>query len=230
MGQCFERAIYQILGPSTYLHTPMLLSAVRRQRRAGKGMGEILAGGSRVRVGFAVAQVGNAIPIETIKADLEGCLYNTGQFYEVTINFTQSWGNDYIQVDALTADDFATVEDFGGLVAQQLQWCAPALTVYRRDAVAIDARPANRPDAAAPRDTHGQTICPPGYVYTGGFFSDCSPASGTTPPKQPGKCDRAGEKGIIDYLACQSGVSKEQGLLVGILLLVAGVVVVKKII
>lgn len=231
MGTCFEKVIYPMMGPATYLHAPMLLSAVRRSRRnRGRGMGEILAGGSRVRVGFAIGQVGPAVNIESVKADLEGCLYQTGQFYEVTITYTPStFGNDYLQVDALTADDFANVEDFGGLVAQQLQWCAPSLLVYRRDAVAIDARPLNRPDAAAPRDTHGQTICPPGYVYSGGYFNQCSPAPGSTPAEKPGKCDGAWQKGITDYFACQFGVSKEQGLLVGILFLVGGVIVAKKI-
>lgn len=124
------------------------------------------------------------------------------------INDGGFFARSYLQVNATTVLDFAQTEDFGGLVAQQIGLCAPDIEITRRDPVAVDYIPqaaVNQQGVQQPQSTGPGVICPPGYIYTGGFFSACSPAPGSQAPNQPGRCD--GAPTFTDYLACQSGIT-----------------------
>ena len=169
-------------------------------------MAGVLVAGSRVRVGFAVAAANPDSSFypdyNVIFPDIEGCLYNTGQFDFVELFLSEGgyFAKDYITVVAITALDFTQAEDFGGLVAQQIGDCAPSLIVVRRDPVKVDAVP----DAAA-GSSGGQQV---------------NNQEGQT-PNTPGKCDNLS---FVDAIGCNLGLSAE-GAGIGVAVLGIGVLV-----
>lgn len=169
----------------------------------------ILAAGSRARVGFSAATMHDRSFIEnTVFPDMEGCLYNTGQFQGLEFIYKEGglFQNDYLLIIGTTAADFADTEDFGGLIAQTLEYCAPdvAQVVDHRDPVVVDA---------VPQSAVGQV----------GVQQVNATDSGVKPK---GECD---DRKGLDYLACQSGLSKDSikvgipvvgiGLLIGLALI-----------
>ena len=177
-------------------------------------MAGVLVAGSRVRVGFAVAAANPDSSFypdyNVIFPDIEGCLYNTGQFEFVELFLSEGgyFAKDYITVVAITALDFTQAEDFGGLVAQQIGDCAPSLIVIRRDPVKVDAVP----DAAAGSSGVQQVNNQEGQA-----------------PNAPGKCDNLS---FVDAIGCNLGLSAEDAEIgvaaLGIGALVLLVVVLKR--
>jgi hypothetical protein len=169
-------------------------------------MADILVAGSTVRVGFVISKGYDYtwIQDQALPA-IEGCLYNTGQFEEISFDYTRGdlLSRDYFNIRAITVQDFGQAEDYGGLVAQTIQLCVPDLYagITRRDPVVIDH---------VPTDAEGQQgIQQPNAVD--------SRATGRA-PEPPGKCDNLA---FFDYLACQTGFTTD-GIKLGIPVVAVG--------
>lgn len=201
--------------------------------RALYGLGETLASGSGIRLGFQLFDLYGGIADRSgVQDDIEGCLYNTGAFDSVSINLTETAATDYLLIQAQTATDFGAVEHAAQLIEGQVRQCLPSgMTITRVDALAIDYRPVNRTDAAAPRGAYGQTQCPPGTqaapAYLG-LSTQCQPIGGAPgAAARPGKCNYA-QLSIGDYLACQMGVTPTMGLAIGVIGVLVAITVIKK--
>jgi len=184
------------------------------------GLGELLANGSRIRIGFRLLDLYGGIADRSgVPDDIEGCLYQTGAFNSVTVQLSESAALDYLLIQGEVATDFAAVEDVASLIAGQVAQCLPSgMSITSSDALAIDFRPTGRTDAAAPRDTHGGLICPPGtraQSVWGGLSTQCVKIGGQ-PDGAPSQCDWS-KLSIGDYLACQLGVTPTTAILIGIL-------------
>jgi len=166
-------------------------------------MAKILKAGSRVRVGFLLNTEYFSTDYENvIIPDLEGCLYGTGQFdlVEIYIDKGGVFARDTMIVVAVTAADFADFEDYGGLVAQVIQVCAPDVHVSERKPVVIDAEPeATKND---PNVAHVNAI--------------------DTGPKKQDKCK---DLPFFDYLTCETGLSKGTIGIGGPVLLIGGLII-----
>lgn len=177
-------------------------------------MAGVLVAGSRVRVGFVVVAANPDAGIypdyNVIFPDIEGCLYNTGQFEFVELFLSEGgyFAKDYITIVAITALDFAQVEDFGGLVAQQIADCAPSLAMARRDPVKVDSVPSTAVGAPGIQQVNNQ--------------------EGQN-PNTPGRCDNLS---LVDSIGCQLGLdqssTKVGAVALGVGALVLLVVILKR--
>jgi len=181
-----------------------------------------LASGSLVRIGLVLKNGNNGhfytddgILSEVIPT-LEGCLYDTGQFENLEFDYQDGgyFSNDYLNIKAITADDFAKAEDFGGLVLQTFQLCEPGVfqTIVRQDPVIIDYVPQDVEGKSGVQQVNAVDSIPKGDA-----------------PKPPGRCDRLSG---IEYVACQAGVNtdtvKYGGVFLGLGALFLLLVVAKK--
>lgn len=179
-------------------------------------MSGILAAGSQVRVGFVlggglIGGVPNYGYVEQIALpDMEGCLYDTGQFESIAFDYTKGGvaSRDYFVISATTAQDFSQTEDFGGLVAQTMQLCAPDLYgfVSRRDPVVVDHIPASLVGMV--------NVQQPNAVDSGAT----GPAA-----KPPDKCQGLP---FFDYVSCETGLSTTGIKTGGIAIVVGGLILI----
>lgn len=179
---------------------------------AGLGyLGSILAAGSVARVGFQIRT--NAAYPESDPAFLqnavEGCLYNSGAFYEVQTQFSSGWLNDYLAIQGRTTFEFSQTEDFGGYVQQVIQSCLPQLEIVKRDAVVVDSIPADQANAQGTQQPNWQD-------YRG------------TPEKPKTDCSKV--QAWDDWIACQLGISTSQAVAVGVIGTLLGVVIIGKVV
>ena len=168
--------------------------------------------GSQIRVGLEYKVVnsgGYEQPAEGspnyVIATGIGCLYQSGAFADVNIEFKQGWFTNYLTVSGITAFDFAAPEDIGGYIQEMLLSCMPNLQFTRRDDVVIDGIPqsaAGNPNVAQPNAD----------LYTGAPNSQCNWES----------------QKLTDYLACKMGVTPTTAIAIGVGLGLVGVILISK--
>lgn len=176
-----------------------------------RGLGDTtIKAGSRARVGFrfscAFCLIGELEPAE-VKNTVEGCLYASGAFSTVSVTVSRGYiYQDYLTVEVTTVFDWGKAEDIGGAIQQQLEQCYPALAkmIDGRDMVLVDAVP-----VGTPVPTY-QTPPPPG---------------GDNAKK--GECSK--ETGL-SYAACLVGLKPSQGVWVGAIGTLAGLLLINKLV
>jgi hypothetical protein len=180
----------------------------------------MVVAGSRFRVGLNLSWRNSAsFPSSPdyfpswIQDEIEGCLYQSGNFFEVHAERQGGFFNPYVVISGVTAIDFGQADDIGGNIAQTLSECAVSITLDARDNTVIDAVPASYVGAAGVQQVNA--------TDQGGARIDRI-------GDEPGKCDAAWQKGVTDYLACQLGVTPQQGVLIGALGALLVVVLVSK--
>lgn len=168
-------------------------------------MGDLLAKGSQVRVGFeyqnmvsiAEAQQGLESPFH-IQEVLAGAMLGSGEFANAFAEVKPpGWGglqNGYITVMGTTFVDKGHPEDVGGLVQQLIQEYLPTVRITRRDRVAIDSIP----QASVGKPGIQQTYDP----------SRTLPQQGQALP--PGEC-KWDAMSFGEYVACQLGIESPLG-------------------
>ena len=167
------------------------------------GLGDTLATGSFIRVGFRIntaygtreSEDPNALALAAMS-----CLYRDGRLDYVNADVSTGWFTDYLTITARTLIDFGDAEDVGGYIQQVIQRCIPYATINSRDAVVIDSIPdtvAQLPSVAQP---NWQQYQPP----------NAGQYRGTT----PANCSW-GQQSFTDYLACQLGLTPTNAAIVG---------------
>lgn len=169
---------------------------------AGLMGGTTLAAGSHFRQGFQLNPtytcdtVYSITGATSVKDQIEGCLYSTGNYTNITASCTAGFTtiHPYLLIEGDTYSDFAQASDLTGNIIDTLKNCVTAVdfvnAINTVDTLQIDSIPqtvAQNPNYQQPTTGPGSlyqiqqqaqaqakpSACPPGYVDKGWFSVDC---------------------------------------------------------
>jgi hypothetical protein len=177
--------------------------------------GLTLAAGSHFRQGYqlhypyscgiASSTATSGLPIQ-VTDEVEGCLYNTGAFTNVTATCSGGWitGSQYLLVEGDTAVDFAQPSDLTGLITDNLKNCVTTIgtdaAINNVDPLQIDAIPTT----VAGNQNYQQTTTGPGSLQQ---IATTNQLQQQQNQNQPGaQCDW-NTMSFGQYLGCQLGFS-----------------------
>lgn len=193
-----------------------VLPGFHRGMRGLRGLGNLRAGSS-VRIGFRYEpSLGEPSPA-SVKSALEGCLYTTGAFTDLSVTVeTSSIRYYYVTIRGVISIDFGKAEDVEGLIKGAVNSCYPDLTVT---IAGFDPFVVDRVPAGTPVDTIPVPAGTPGGP----------PASEA--PKGPDPCMVNSATGQqrqgLDYLNCKLGLGTSSGLSTLVIPILLAVVVAK---
>jgi len=185
------------------------------------GLGALLVEGSQIAAGFEVltneTYTGGSFDVTGLINDLEGCLYDTGAFSDLSIEYSHGYiYHDYLNVKGTVATAFVNQDDARRLIRGIIGECAPYLSITREDAITVipPGQYANDPNVAN-QITQGSLVCPAGSIVQSDYLGRpyCSQIEKKGEPKKPGKCDNLG---FTDWIACQLGITKTSAAAVGV--------------
>lgn len=184
----------------------------------GNLMGALmLPDGATFRIGMNITP--DRVP--DVPADVEGCLYNTGAFWEVSASIPNAddWFSvhPYLVIQGRTATAFADSNDLKNLIVGQLQaGCAlSVISVNAVDNLVIDSIPQEYVGQAGAQQPN----------YNDSNVTPQNNNSGN--PNQSAKCDW-NKLSFGDYIACETGFTKTTGMIAVVALLLVGVVALKR--
>lgn len=158
---------------------------------------------------------------------VEGALYGTGGFSQVSTTFEGSYTSLTVTVGITvkTVYDHADVEDVGN-------WIQGAIQEYT-DLNFKSRSAATSPNAVSTIPSQQQqsipgSKCPPGYYDNGWFSVNCVPLPSNQQVTPSGQCDWD-KLSLADYAACQLGIKPTEAVIVGAVIALVGVIAISKI-
>jgi hypothetical protein len=185
-----------------------------------RGLGALLAGGSKVRVGFSyntAYQTYEDLNPDWVRQVVIGAMLGSGAFTEAAAVRQPGTWREYLTVYGTTAFDFAQPEDVGDFIQQLIREYLPEVTIYGRDPVVIDSVPAavaNQPNVQQPNYQQYQT--PVNRNVSGHSSSSSSLPSSVS--------------GFVNSLARTFGVDQTTALVIGAGGAVLGLILLKRLI
>jgi hypothetical protein len=175
---------------------------------AGAGLRGLLKAGTPISQGVQLGIFTSAIDAN----DIEGCLYSTGAFSQLNVSIS-GYFDVYVQIDAIPSIDFADPKDLQSIIVSTINGCISReiKSVYQ---MSIGQPPAEFKDAPGVQQSNYQQLF---QLPTTGD-QDRSKASGAC----------GAEKGL-NYAACALGLKPTQGVWVGVIGTLAGVLILTKV-
>lgn len=171
-------------------------------------LGATLPAYSQIRAGFNLGYWVSSYSVETARQNVEDCLWGSGILYDLNVTIQPSGIGNYMIISGVTNYPFANKDDVSGAIQDALLACDTGISIVSRDAVAVDAIPAefaNNPNVQQP------------ITYYQGN------------PNAKGKCDW-NALSFSDYLACELGITTSQAVAVGVVGALAGVILISKLV
>lgn len=178
---------------------------------AGAGLRGLLKAGTPISQGLQLGIFNSAIDVN----DLEGCLYSTGAFSQLNVT-TSGYFDVYLQIDGVPSIDFGDPKDLRDIITSTVTGCIgrEIKSVYP---MSIGQPPAEFKDTPGVQQSNYQQL----------FQLPTKEPGKPAQPGAPGQCDA--EKGL-NYAACLFGLKPTQGVWVGVIGALAGLLVFNKLV
>jgi len=196
-------------------------------------LGGMLPSGSNVSVTVQLsvnyAFFGGGSLRQYVLEQVEGALYGTGGFSQVSLTFDGSYISNTVTVGITvkTVYDHADVEDVGNWIQGAIQEYTDLNFKSRSVATSPNAVSATVPPPGNPATVLPGSKCPAGYYDNGWFSVNCVPLPANT-PSNPSQCDWD-KLSLVDYAACQLGIKPTEAVIVGAVAALVGVIAISKI-
>lgn len=158
---------------------------------------------------------------------VEGALYGTGGFSQVSLTFEGSFTSNTVTVGVTvkTVYDHADVEDVGNWIQGAIQEYTD-LNFKSRSAATSPNAVSNIPPQQ--QQNIPGSKCPLGYYDNGWFSVNCVPLPVNT-PSNPSQCDWD-RLSLADYAACQLGIKPTEAVIAGAVIALVGVIAISKLV